>query len=108
MKERIINIEKIFSVSLDITSNAYKTLLIFDKFGLLNSKLLELNKSLWGCIERVCADDYFNTLFCLAAAVPEEFDFMSCLAFEGFSPWGDIKENLLKHYGLKIHRFNED
>lgn len=104
MSENIKNIKEIFKVSLEPSSNAYKILLVFDELGLLNPKIIEVNTSLFACIERICSDDYFKTLFGLAAAVPEEFDFMACLAFEGFSPWGDLKESLIEEDKIDVEK----
>ena len=107
MTENIENICKCPKVSLNEYSNAYKTLLAFDQLGLLNSKTLEINPSFWTCIEYVCKNDYFNVILSLSSAVPDEFEIMACLAFEAFSPWGDIEMSLIEDDKIDIAKTKE-
>jgi hypothetical protein len=104
MSQNIENVIKLLGVSLAPDSHAYKTLLMIDDFGLLNPKHLEINNSLYSCIERICVDDYFNSLLQLAEAVPEEFNFMTCLALEGFSTWGNLLSGLIDRETIEIKK----
>lgn len=104
------NIEKIckyLNVTLDESSNAYQTLLNFDELGLLSTQSLKINTPLRTCIECICKDYYFNVILSFADAVPVEFEVMACLAFEGFSPWGDIKISLLEDDKIDIEKTKE-
>jgi hypothetical protein len=107
MTENIDRIIKCLNITLDETSNPYKTLLTFDELGLLNSKTLEINPSLWTCIEHVCKEDYLNVILSLSIAVPDEFEIMACLAFEGFSPWGDMEISLIENEKIDIAKTKE-
>lgn len=107
MTENIEKICKCLNVTLDESSNAYKTLFAFDELGLISSKTLEINPSFWNCIEYVCKDDYFNVILSLSSAVPDEFEIMACLAFEGFSPWGDIEIRLIEDDKIDITKTKE-
>lgn len=104
MSANIKNICTILKINLETSSNAFLILAELDQLGLLNPKIIEINASLLYCIERICSNDYFNTFWHLASAVPEEFDFMACLAFEGFSPWGDTKESLIENEKIDVEK----